>query len=427
VSKDVTMTKNRARLSGPGVMPMESRSYWLREALAASPGTPCAPLVGQTRADVVIVGGGYTGLWTAFHLKQADPSADVAVLEADICGGGPSGRNGGFMYGLWEGYPDLVELFGATDAARIAHASEDGLDLAERTFRNAGIDIWFRREGHLTVSTSSRFDGAVDAYRELKTMDGIPAELFQILSKSEVAERCRSPLFRSGVLQTRGATVQPARLVRGLREMVLDLGVRIYEGSPVETIEGGRTVRVVTKGGEVVADQAVLGLNAWSNQIPGFERRIIPRSSHIVLTEPAPERLRDLGWTGGEALGDFRATLHYVRTTPDGRIAFGGATATPGKRVDDRMSKDAAWYRRLEDRLHEWFPAFRDVGIDSVWGGPIDVGAHHIPFFGSIWGGNVHFGMGFTGGGVGPCILGGRILSSLVLGRQDEYSSLPLV
>jgi len=418
---------DRARLRGPEATPGESRSWWLREALAADAGTPCPPLEGRVRADVAIVGGGYTGLWTAFHLKQADPGADVVLLEADICGSGPSGRNGGFMYGLWDDFAVLADLFGTQEAARVGHASERAVDLAVDLFREADIDIWLQRAGHLIVSTSPVFDEGLDEIRQLQSREGFPADFYQMLSASEVADRCRSPQFRAGALQARGATVQPARLARGLRALVLAAGVRIYEGTPVDLIQGGSTVEIVTRGGEVAADQAVLGLNAWSNQIPGFRRSIIPRASHIVLTEPAPDRLREMGWTGGEAIGDFRATLNYLRTTPDGRIAFGAATATPGHGTDGRMSNDASWYERLEGRLRRWFPEFRDVAIDSVWGGPIDVGAHHVPFFGSIWGGNVHYGMGYTGGGVGPCVLGGQILSSLVLGRQDEFSSLPLV
>ena len=421
------MSLDRARLRGPEATPNESRSWWLREALAADAGAPCPPLKGRVRADVAVVGGGYTGLWTAFHLKQADPAADVVLLEADICGSGPSGRNGGFMYGLWEDFAVLADLFGTEDAARVGQASERAIDLAVELFRKADIDIWLQRAGHLIVSTSPAFDAALDEYRQLQSREGFPTDLYQMLSASEVAERCRSQQFRGGALQTRGASVQPARLARGLRALVLDAGVRIYEGSPVDRIQGGSPVEIVTRGGEVAADQAVLGLNAWSNQIPGFRRSIIPRASHIVLTEPAPERLEAMGWTGGEAIGDLRATLTYLRTTPDGRIAFGAATATPGRGAEGRMSNDASWYRRLEARLIRWFPEFRGVGIDAAWGGPIDVSAHHVPFFGSMWGGNVHYGMGFTGGGVGPCILGGQILSSLALGRQDEFSSLPLV
>jgi glycine/D-amino acid oxidase-like deaminating enzyme len=366
-------------------------------------------------------------MWTAFHLKQADPSANIVLLEADICGSGPSGRNGGFMYGLWEDFAELAKLFGSEGAARVCVASECGIDLAVEVFRKADIDIWFRRAGHLTVSTSPVFDELLEEFRQVQSLHGFPDDLYQMLSASEVANRCRSPRFRAGVLQTRGATVQPARLARGLRALILEAGVSIYEGSPVDEIQGGSPVEIATRAGSVTADQVVLGLNAWSSQLPPFRRRIIPRASHIVLTEPAPDRLRAIGWTGGEGIGDLRATLNYLRTTPDGRIAFGAATATPGRGADGRMSRDAVWYRRLETRLHTWFPEFRGVGIDSTWGGPIDVSAHHIPFFGSMWGGNVHYGMGFTGGGVGPCILGGQILSSLVLGRQDEFTSLPLV
>lgn len=421
------MSVDRARLRGPGATPDESRSWWLREALAADAHAPCPPLTGRVRADVAIVGGGYTGLWTAYHLKRADPGADVVLLEADICGGGPSGRNGGFMYGLFEDFAVLADLFGAEDATRIGRASEAAIDLAIELFHKADIDIWLRRAGHLIVSTSPAFDAGLDEYRQLRSRKGFPTDLYQMLSASEVADRCRSPQFRAGALQTRGATVQPARLARGLRALVLDAGVRIYEGSPVDRIQGGSPVELVTRGGEVAADQVVLGLNAWSNQLPGFRRSIIPRASQIVLTEPAPEKLEAMGWTGGEAIGDLRATLSYLRTTRDGRIAFGAATATPGRSDAGRMSNDASWYRRLEARLKRWFPEFRDVEIAAAWGGPIDVSAHHVPFFGSMWGGNVHYGMGFTGGGVGPCILGGQILSSLALGRQDDFTSLPLV
>ena len=421
------MTADRARLHGPEVMQNEARSWWLREALAADPGVPCPPLSGRVRADVAIVGGGYTGMWTAFQLKQADPSVDVVLLEADICGGGPSGRNGGFMEALWDDFSVLADLFGNQEAARIGQASERAIDFAVELFRKADIDIWFRRGGSLNVSTSPLFDSALDEYLEVQSQDGFPADFYQILSPSEVADRCRSPKFRAGVLGTRGATVQPARLARGLRTLILNAGVRIYEGTPVEQLQGGTPVEIVTRDGAVSADQVVLGLNAWSNQLPGFKRSIIPRASHIILTEPAPEKLKEIGWTGGEGLGDFRATLNYVRTTPDGRIAFGAATATPGRGAEGRMLQDDGWYRRIEATLHRWFPEFRNVRIDSVWGGPIDVSAHHVPFFGSMWGGNVHFGMGFTGGGVGPCILGGQILCSLALGRQDEFTSLPLV
>jgi glycine/D-amino acid oxidase-like deaminating enzyme len=403
------------------------RSWWLREALAADPGRPCPPLSGARRADVAILGGGYTGMWTAYQLKRADPAAEVVLLEADICGAGPSGRNGGFMYGLWEDFANLVHLFGLDDALRVARAAESCVDMAADVFSEAGIDIWFRRAGHIDVSTSTVFDQLLtEQVASTRRYEGFPPDLFKPLSAAEVAARCRSPRFRAGVLQTRGATVQPARLARGLRRLILDLGVHVFESTPATTIESGDRVRITTPAGEVAAERAVLALNAWSNQVPEMRRRIIPRASHIVLTEPAPDRLAEIGWTGGEAISDLRATVHYLRTTPDGRIAFGAGTGTAASTVDDRLSKDAWWRRRLEAELREWFPEFRGVRIDAAWGGPVDVSPHHVPFFGSTMGGKVHYAAGFTGAGVGPSVLAGRILASLALGRQDEYSTLAL-
>lgn len=421
------MTFDSIRLEPPGPAADGRRSWWLREALSADPGDVCPPLGEDIEADVVVVGGGYTGMWTAYRLKEQDPSLKVVLLEADICGGGPSGRNGGFMYGLWEDLPSLRSLFGLEKALGICRMTDECVEDAARIFEGAGIDVWMRRGGHLTVSTSPMFDGVLDDFLAAYRDPEVPPDLYVRLSPAEVAARCRSPKFRAGAFNARGLTVQPARVARGLRRLVLGRGVRVHEGTPVTAIEPGSPVRLRTPDGAVTAEQAVLGLNAWSHGIAQFRRAIIPRASHIVLTEPAPERLEEIGWTGDEGLGDFRATLHYLRTTPDGRIAFGAATATSASRVGRRLEEDPFWRRKLESDLHAWFPQLRGVGIDAVWGGPIDVSAHHVPFFGSTWGGNVHYGMGFTGGGVGPTVLGGRILSALALGKRDDYARSPLV
>ncbi len=422
------MTFDSVRLEPPERAVEGRRSWWLREALAADPGTACPPLAEEVRADVAVVGGGYTGMWTAYRLKEADPSADVVLLEADICGGGPSGRNGGFMYGLWEDLPSLTGLFGPERALRLCQTADECVKDAVQIFEDAGIDIWLRRGGHLTVSTSPMFDAVLDEFLTTYGNNAaVPSDVFVRLSPAEVAERCRSPRFRAGAFNAGGLTVQPARLARGLRKLLLDRGVRVHEGTPVTAIEPGNLVRLRTPNGAVTAAQVVLGLNAWSQGIAQFRRAIIPRASHIILTEPAPDRLREIGWTGGEGLGDFRATLHYLRTTPDGRIAFGAGTGTSASHVGRRLEEDPSWRRRLEADLCAWFPEFRGVGVETMWGGPIDVSAHHVPFFGSTWGGNVHFGMGFTGGGVGPTVLAGKILAALALGRSDDYTRSALV
>jgi glycine/D-amino acid oxidase-like deaminating enzyme len=409
-------------------------SWWMEEAradpaLAAS--EPCPPLAGSARADVVILGGGYTGMWTAWFLKQREPALEIVLLEGDeLCGSGPSGRNGGFCYGMWEDLPALVRHFGDREALRLSHAAERSVTATGDWLHDHDIDAWFTTAGHVTVATSPAQDGAwTELVREAERL-GVADRRFVELDEDQVRERCASPVFRAGLLQPGGVTLQPARLALGLRRELRATGVRIHEGSPITRFAAGPPVRVETTiGGTVTAEHGVLGLGAWTATIPRFHRAIVPRGTSIVLTRPAPDRLEDIGWTGGEGFGDWRTALHYLRTTPDGRIAFGaaGSRAGLGTGLGPRLRYDAPTMVKLIDDFRRFFPSWRDVGFDAAWGGPMDVTASHQPFFGTTDGGRLHVGAGYTGGGVGPSHLGGRILSALVLGIEDEDTTLPLV
>ena len=209
------------------------RSPWLREALAdEGDPAPAAPLAGMTDADVAIIGGGYTGLWTAFHLLERDPQLRVVVLEADICGGGPSGRNGGFVNSWWDEASGLVSLFGEDGArACLDEAARSVREIGEWCERH-GVDAQYRHGGMLVVSTTPAHDGRLDEDVAAAAELG-DADAFRALTPSEIAERCRSPRFRGGALMRDGATVQPARLARGLRRICLEGGVVIHEGSRV--------------------------------------------------------------------------------------------------------------------------------------------------------------------------------------------------
>jgi glycine/D-amino acid oxidase-like deaminating enzyme len=170
-------------------------------------------------------------------------------------------------------------------------------------------------------------------------------------------------------------------------------------------------------------------LNAWAAAWPSFGRRLVTWSSYIVLTEPIPERLADIGWTGGEGLADNRFTLHYLRTTPDGRIAIGGGggRAGFGGRIGPAFTDDAQSTSRAAAGLRRLFPSLRDVRIEDAWGGPIDISADHLPWFGSIAGRPIHYGHGYSGNGVGPALVGGRILAARALERADDPAlALPL-
>lgn len=405
------------------------RSWWLEEALAADPGEPCPPLSGDLTADVVILGGGYVGMWTAWQLLQRRPGIDIGILEQDICGGGPSGRNGGFTYGLWDDIESIVELFGPKRGVDLCIKAEESVEDLRTWAEDHSADIWFRRDGHVGVSTAPAQDGAWNGMIDGVSRAGFPEQFVQ-LSAEQVQEHCRSPIFRAGMFASRQSTIQPARLARALRKALLEAGVRIYEGSPVSRFGMGSLAVAETPRGSIRAGAAVVAVNAWAAQWKRFRRTIMPRGTYIVLTAPAPEKLEAIGWTGGEGIYDFRTALRYLRTTNDGRIAFGAASARAGMGIGlgPRMRYDDGSVAALIRDLHRMFPEFRDVELDCAWGGPIDVTGLHLPFFGSMGpASNVHYGLGFTGGGVGPSHLAGKILSGLVVGDDDDFTRLPLV
>jgi glycine/D-amino acid oxidase-like deaminating enzyme len=442
-----------------GVRPSGTRrSRWLRETLAReSPELTAAapPLRGTITADVVVVGGGYTGLWTAWQLIERAPGARIVVLEADICGGGPSGRNGGFVTAWWDELPVLLERYGRDGALAVARAVDACVDEVGAWSAANGVDAWYTKAGSLTVSAAPAQDGlGSDAIRACQEL-GV-AEEFVELSAEDVRARVVSPVFRGGVFMRAGATIQPAALARGLRRALLERGVTIHEGTHVTELDGerpgafgrigararratrdrtgGRAVKVRTTSaggeGEVLARSAVVALNAWAAAWPSFGRRLVTWSSYIVLTEPIPDRLADIGWTGGEGLSDGRFTLHYFRTTPDGRIAFGGGggRAGFGGRIGPVFTDDVVSAQRAAMGLRRLFPSLRDVRIEDTWGGPIDITSEHLPTFASLPGRPIHYGHGYSGNGVAPSVLGGKILAALALDQADDPAlALPLV
>jgi glycine/D-amino acid oxidase-like deaminating enzyme len=433
-----------------GVRPGERRSFWLREALARESAdlaaAAAAPqLTGTARADVAIIGGGFTGLWTALRIAETTPDARVAIVEADICGGGPSGRNGGFVTGWWDELPALIDRFGESEALRAARALDDAMASLRPWCETHGIDADLREEGFLQVSAAPAQDEAwapaVAACARLGE-----ADRWRALTPDEVAEHVRSPVFRGGAFMPRAATVQPAALARGLRRVALERGITIHERTRVRdwatargavpgegTGSGPVTIRTSSRrgSGRLVADQVVIAANAWAAGWRPFGRRLITWSSYIVLTEPIPQRLAEIGWTGGEGIADARFTLHYARTTADGRIALGGGggRAGFGGRIGRPFTHDTGSARRAAEGLRRWFPSLTGVRIDDAWGGPIDIDDDHRPWFGTLPGGRVHFGLGYSGNGVAPSILGGRILATLATGRSghDDAASLPIV
>ena len=402
--------------------------YWIEEAGEVE---PRPPLAGDIEADVLVVGGGYTGMWTAWYARQLEPEARVVLLESEPVGGhGPSGRNGGFCNAMWFQLASMRDRWGAEGALATARAAQEAVGRIERFCEERAVDAWFRPAGYVQVSTAPAHDGAwsraVDACREL----GVP-EMVRPLGAEEVAERCKSPAFRAGALSPTSATVQPARLALGLRGELQAAGVEVFESSPVRSFrEAGDGVEARTAAGSVRAKRGVLAIGAAAKSRHGPLRgRLTVASSHIVLTEPVPDVLEEIGWAGGECITDARALLHYFRTTPDGRIAFGwgGGRIAMGARTHGRAELDAAVVAAAAADLHRYFPALRGRRITHAWGGPIDASPTHLPTVRTLQHGRAFAAAGYTGNGVGPSNMVGRTLASLALGRDDDPTRLPFV
>jgi glycine/D-amino acid oxidase-like deaminating enzyme len=401
--------------------------YWLEEAGAVA---PAPPLAGEVEADVVVIGGGFTGLWTAWHVKRLEPEARVVLLEADGCGRGPSGRNGGFCNAMWFQLASMRQRWGDASALTVARAAEEAVDGIGAFCEEEGVDAWFRQAGYMQVSTAAAHDGvlarALDACRELQVPDALTP-----LSPAEVTARCASPLFRAGAISPSGATVQPARLALGLRARLRERGVELSESSPVLSLRdagGGVVARTAT--GTVRASTAVLAIGAAAKSWDGPLRdRLSVASSHIVITEPVPELLEQIGWTGGECIIDGRALVDYFRTTPDSRIVFGwgGGRIAMGARLGGRSELDAAVVARVAAHLHAFFPGLAGRAVTHAWGGPIDASPTHLPMVLPLPGGRAFAAAGYTGNGVGPSHMVGRTLASLALDRRDDPSRLAFV
>src|SRR4051794_37435059 len=354
----------------------DAHGWWIAEA-----GEPprLAPLAGDTSADVVVIGGGYTGLWAAWHLAEA--GATAIVLEAGRCGHGPSGRNGGFVSTLALNRPSLAERHGPAAAAEIVAQSEVSVRAIGDWCEEQGVDAWYRAAPHWLVSAAPAQDGA--------GADAIDGSEVVALSGAQTRARCGSPRFRGAVEVRTGATVHPARLAFGLRDRLVARGVRVLEGSRVRALRAGGTslgsgsggVVAETSSGRVRAGAAIVALNAGSGVLAPLRRRLTVASSHIVLTEPVPDMIDALGWTGGEAISDGRALLHYTRTTRDGRILFGwaGRRMACGARTNGRMEVDRDVIAQARADLVRFFPALAGREITHAWGGPIDVSPTHPP------------------------------------------------
>jgi glycine/D-amino acid oxidase-like deaminating enzyme len=402
--------------------------YWLEEALSEEGALACPPLTGTQRCDVCIVGGGYTGLWTALQLRELAADARVIVVESESCGFGASGRNGGWATSWYDELDGLRAKFGDTSAVWLADESSRTIARMGEFVRENAIDCDFSAKGTIWIASSAEQSAVLaSAAADCRALGR--GSVIDELSAEQVDELTGTRNARFGALLIHdSARVQPARLVRGLRRVALREGVEIFEGSRMIELRREQPAVVVTSAGRVEADEVVLATNAWMAQIRELRRAVAVVGTQVVLTEPISDgSLRP--WKSGFLLGDARLFVHYAQVTREGRIAFGrgGGVIGPLGRVVPRHFQDDHFAQGVADDFRHWFPQYADVPITHVWGGAVDRAPGHLPFVGSLGAGNIHYGLGYSGNGVGPSGLIGRILARRALRMCDEYTTCALV
>jgi glycine/D-amino acid oxidase-like deaminating enzyme len=406
---------------------IEGRCAWLREAIV--PGESDAPeLEGDRKADICIVGGGLAGLWTALTIKTRAPSTDVAIVEADICGGGASGRNSGMVLSQWAKFSALEAFCGTSDTIRLGHELGSSASNIENFCREHGIDAEFRRDGWIWGATCARQVGSWNGI--LSALGKHDLHPFHPLTGPEIAERTGSRSFLSGIYDPSAATLHPGKWVRGLRRVALQAGIRIYENSPMTRLERRSPPVVRTAKGSVTAERVVLAMNAWSLGLPELRPAILVIASDDAVTEPVPELLDKIGYKARPLMGDSQTFVTGFRTTGNHRFNPGvsggiiGFGTMQGQRFEGRSIREDDM-RACVRRGH---PALADLPFADSWCGPIDRTQSGLPLFGALpTCPDIFYGYGFSGNGLSTTPIAGRILASLALGARDEWSQCGLV
>ncbi|HET9093630.1 MAG TPA: FAD-dependent oxidoreductase [Solirubrobacteraceae bacterium] len=418
-------------LSDRPVQTHGDRSLWLRQALEGSAGSEPAAFEGQARTDVCIVGGGFTGLWTALELKRRAPETEIILLEADLCGAGASGRNGGFALTWWAHLEHLVSLCGPEAALALAQRAEQAVRNIAAFCAERRIDDAFTMNGWVWAATNPAQVGAWE--RTLALLDRLGAHPYRPLTRGELTGLTGSEQHLDGLLEPVSAAVQPVRIARELLRAVREAGVVVHERSQVHALEGGSRPRVLLEHGAVSADQVVLAVNAWAARIPEIGAGLVVVASDIIATEAVPERLAQAGIRTGVCISDGRRLVNYYHATAEGRIVFGkgGGTLAYRHRITADFDQPGRREAAIRSQLLRTYPALWDVPITARWSGPIDYSLSGLPFFVRLSGAPAVIACaGFSGDGVGPSRLAGEILAELVAdggtaGLPEALRSVP--
>ncbi|MET8114091.1 NAD(P)/FAD-dependent oxidoreductase [Streptomyces prasinus] len=403
-------------------------AYWLDDPARPE---PRPALTGAETCDLLVVGGGYSGLWTALIAKERDPDRDVVLVEGREVGWAASGRNGGFCaasltHGLANGlarWPDEIH--------ELERLGARNLDAIEETVARHAIDCDFERTGELDVATEPYQARELRAwYREIDRRglaDGV-----DLLDTDAVRAQVDSPTFLAGLWDRRGvAMLHPAKLAWGLKRACLGLGVRVYEHTPALTLHPyGAGMSVCTPYGRIRARTAALGTNVFPSLVRRARAYTVPVYDYALMTEPLTDgQLASVGWRNRQGLGDSANRFHYFRLTAGRRVLWGGYDAVYpyGGRVRAEYDDRPRTYAKLAEHFFTCFPQLEGVRFTHAWGGAIDTCSRFSAFYGTAHRGRVAYAAGFTGLGVGATRFGAEVMLDLLAGERTERTELEMV
>lgn len=407
--------------------PITETCYWLSRL----PPHDTTAVYGRVETEIVVIGAGLTGLWTALFLKELQPSLDVAVVEQQTAAFGASGRNAGMLSETVDHSHGLaIQHFGRGEGARLARLGARNVAdlLAWLAARKIGCE--YEPTGRLMVALTPVHLEESRAAIELADSLGLGG--YRFLDRDAIQAEVHSPLYLGGMAVAGGGILNPALLVEGLRREAIRLGVRIFEQSRVTRLEEqGTGVVVSTADGRVMARRAVLATSAYSHQLlPRLTRHFIPLYDYVMVSEPlTPVQWEAIGWRGRQGITDARAFFNYYRPTADGRILWGTSEAAyyPPNAVGPDYDHSAAHYAALRESWTRHFPTLARLAFPFQWGGAIDSTTRLTPFFGRALSGRLSYGLGFTGHGLGSTRIAGELLAHMTLDRAHDLASLEMV
>ncbi len=398
----------------------KTKSFWLAHSgdYRENP-----PFDGDLKCDVVVVGGGFCGIATAFFLKKAEPSLSVVVLESEVVGFGASGRNAGFAMTTFGLMMSITKAIFGLERTRQSHRyMERAVDIVGELVAEYKLDCDYERTGFLRMATTPAYVKRIK--HEVELVKSLGLEDIDWIDADEARARVNSELYLGAWWEPRCALVNPAKLAREMKRVAVKYGAKVYERTPVEEISRESGVyKVKTPKGTVTASKLVLATNAYSIQVPLLRRKQVPVWTYIVLTEPLTrEQLKPIGWKKREGVEDYRNLVHYYRLTPDNRLLMGGRDINITYGINMEKDYDEGIFTALEHDIIDLFPSLKGVKIVDHWGGPVSVPIDMVPALGYLGDKSAVYSLGCMGHGVSLAHLNGHVLADLLLENKTEWT-----